>query len=300
MLTDIVIQHLVTDQKVRIKCKELVKKVSIYKDKLAVQLTDKILIYAEDKNDLKYKIHKKIAKKIDCSLLVIVSHHIILCQNDKLALMNFSGDIEREWVFESPVRYMKPFGGAPKKEGLLVGLKNGDALELFIDNAFPIPLVKQGVSIRILDLSLNKRKLAVVDDNSNLTVYDLVTKETIFQELNVMSVAWNTEMDDLLAYSGAGLLSIKMGNFPPMTQKMNGFIVGFRGSKLFFLHQYVMMTMDMPQTSNLVKYIEKKDFRSAYKVACLGSTEQDFKALGIEALQNGDFEIASKVIFLLY
>jgi len=33
----------------------------------------------------------------------------------------------------------------------------------------------------------------------------------------------------------------------------------------------------------------------AYKLACLGITEQDFRLLGTEALQNGDFEIAKKV-----
>jgi len=45
--------------------------------------------------------------------------------------------------------------------------------------------------------------------------------------MNVVSVSWNSEVDDLLSYSGAGLLSIKMGDFPSTTQKMNGFIVGF-------------------------------------------------------------------------
>lgn len=63
-------------------------------------------------------------------------------------------------------------------------------------------------------MSPNKRKLAVVDDSSNLSVYDLVTKELLFTEMNVNSVAWNNEMDELLAYSGKGYLYIKTGNLP--------------------------------------------------------------------------------------
>lgn len=35
-MTDIIVQHLGTDQKVRIKCRDLVKKIAIYKDRLAV------------------------------------------------------------------------------------------------------------------------------------------------------------------------------------------------------------------------------------------------------------------------
>jgi len=37
-MSDVIIQHLMTDQKVRIKCRDLVKKIAIYKHRLAVQL----------------------------------------------------------------------------------------------------------------------------------------------------------------------------------------------------------------------------------------------------------------------
>jgi len=58
--------------------------------------------------------------------------------------------------------------------------------------------------------------------------------------------------------------------------------------------QHLMMTMDIPQGASLAKFIENRDFESAYKVACMGITEQDFKYLGLEALQAGDFDVASK------
>ena len=50
--------------------------------------------------------------------------------------------------------------------------------------------------------------------------------------------------------------------------------------------------MDVSQSSTLVKFIEKKDFKMAYKLACLGVTDNDIRMLGTEALQNNDFEIA--------
>ena len=289
---------MINDQKIRIKCKELVKKISIFKDRLAVQLNDKILVYlanSDENKEMKYKLYKKINKAVECSLLVVTSHNLILCQEKKLQMMNFSGEIEREWVLESLIRYIKVLGGPLKKESLLIGLKNGNVLKIFIDNSFPIVLIKQNVPIRCVDISLAKTKLAVVDDNNNLSVYDLITKDLLYNEMNVTSVAWNTDVDDILAYSGNGVLFIKTGNIPPTSQKMNGFVVGFKGSKLFVLHFLNMSTIDVPQTSSLLKYIEKKDFKMAYKLACLGITEQDFRLLGTEALQNADFEIAKKV-----
>lgn len=297
LLTDLVVQHLITDQKVRLKCKELVKKVSIYKDRLAVQLLDKILIYTVSQQevfDMKYKLLKKINKKVECSLLVVTSNHVIFCMEKKLSLMNLNGDFEREWILDSLIRYIKVIGGQQKREGLLVGLKNGTVLKIFLDNAFPVILCKQEVPIRCVDLSIEGKLLAIVDDNANLTVIDLHTKETLFQEMNVNSVAWNMEIEGNLAYSGNGLLFIKSGLFPAYSQKMNGFVVGFKGSKLFVLNYLTMQTIDVPQTLSVVKYIERKDYITAYKVACSGSTDQDFKILGIEALKYGDFDTAMK------
>lgn len=37
-MTDVIVQNLVTNKKVRIKCRDLVKKIAIYKDRLAVSL----------------------------------------------------------------------------------------------------------------------------------------------------------------------------------------------------------------------------------------------------------------------
>ena len=66
LMTDVLIQHLVSETRVRIRCRDYVKKIAIYKDRLAVQLPEKIVIYsvsADDPYDMKYKAFKKISKK---------------------------------------------------------------------------------------------------------------------------------------------------------------------------------------------------------------------------------------------
>lgn len=57
-------------RQVRIKCKDYVKKIAVYKDKLAVQLPSKVVIYelanGQDEFDMRYQSATKITEKWVC------------------------------------------------------------------------------------------------------------------------------------------------------------------------------------------------------------------------------------------
>ncbi|KAI9985818.1 hypothetical protein PInf_024591 [Phytophthora infestans] len=300
-LTDVIVQHLMTEQKVRIKTRDCVKKLSVYRDRLAVQLSDRIIIYELAGNsatnasyDMHYRVKERITKDLPCSLLVVTSLHFILCQKQKLQQYDFTGRKEREWVLESLIRYIKVTGGAPGREGLLVGLKDGSVWQIFINNPFPIPLIQQSSPISCLDISANREKLAVVDDSHKCLVYDLATKQLLFEEGATNSVAWNTECEDMLCFGGNGQLKIRAGQFPGHTQRMQGFVVGFSGSKVFSLSALSVQTIDVPQSAPLYRYLEQNDFAQAYAVSCLGVTAADWRLLAWEALKSMRFSVARK------
>uniref|UniRef100_A0A8C8YJB4 Intraflagellar transport protein 122 homolog n=1 Tax=Prolemur simus TaxID=1328070 RepID=A0A8C8YJB4_PROSS len=296
-MTDVIVQHLITEQKVRIKCKELVKKIAIYKNRLAIQLPEKILIYelySDDSSDMHYRVKEKIVKKFECNLLVVCANHIILCQEKRLQCLSFNGVKEREWQMESLIRYIKVIGGPPGREGLLVGLKNGQILKIFVDNLFAIVLLKQATAVRCLDMSASRNKLAVVDENDTCLVYDIHSKELLFQEPNANSVAWNTQCEDMLCFSGGGYLNIKASTFPVHQQKLQGFVVGYNGSKIFCLHVFSMSAVEVPQSAPMYQYLDRKMFKEAYQIACLGVTDADWRELAMEALEGLEFETAKK------
>ncbi|XP_059379664.1 intraflagellar transport protein 122 homolog isoform X1 [Carassius carassius] len=296
-MTDVIVQHLITEQKVRIKCRELVKKIAIYRSRLAIQLPEKILIYelhSDDSSDMHYRVKEKICKRFECNLLVVCSQHIILCQEKRLQCLSFTAIREKEWLMESLIRYIKVIGGPSGREGLLVGLKNGAILKIFVDNPFAITLLKQNTSVRCLDMSTSRSKLAVVDEHNTCLVYDIHTKELLFQEPNANSVAWNTQCEDMLCFSGSGYLNIKASNFPVHQQKLQGFVVGYNGSKIFCLHVYSMAAVEVPQSAPMYQYLERRMFQEAYQIACLGVTDNDWRDLATEALEGLDFHTAKK------
>jgi intraflagellar transport protein 122 len=144
-MTDVIIQHLVTETRVKIRCRDYIKKIAIYKDRLAVQLPEKIIIYsvqAEDPFDMKYKAHKKINKRIECSNMFVTSHHLVFVFEKKIQLLSFSGILVREWILEDHINFVKVLSGPPKAESLIVGLSNGLVTRIFIDNSFPVPIVR--------------------------------------------------------------------------------------------------------------------------------------------------------------
>jgi intraflagellar transport protein 122 len=303
-MTDVIIQHLITEQKVRIKTRDYVKKIAVYKSeatseaRLAVQLPDRVLVYEtvnqEVAYDMHYRLREKIVKKLECNLLVVTSLNIILCQEKRLQLYNFKGRKIREWILEAIIRYIRVVGGPSGREGLLVGLKNGSVFKIFIDNRFPVKLIKHVAPVRCLDLSASRKKLAVVDENSKVFIYDLATGSVLFEDVNANSVAWNTDMEDMFCFSGNGQLCIKTGDFPIHKQTLQGFVVGFKGSKIFCLHYLSMQTIDVPQSASLYRYLEQKNFANAYAVACLGVTDSDWRELATQALQHLHFDIARK------
>jgi len=47
-------------------------------------------------------------------------------------------------------------------------------------------------------------------------------------------------MEDMLCYSGNGMLNIKTADFPVHRKKLQGYVVGFQGSKIFCLNHLSM------------------------------------------------------------
>ncbi|CAH0716484.1 unnamed protein product, partial [Brenthis ino] len=283
-MTDVIIQHLTTGNKVRIKCHDRVQKIAIYKNRLAVQLPERVVVYEQgDLDGMLYRVKEKLVQKSECSLLVTTSEALLLCQDTKLSMIGAA--MPKSWTVPSPIRYVK-VTTLYFEEVLLLGLLNGQIWQVQPNIGGAKMILQTPNNVRCVDVSASRSRLAVVDEASVCRVYSLIDGELLYTEENVSSVSWNSWCDELLCLSGAGLLSIKAGQFPPATQPLVGSVVGFQGGRVFCLQANAMQTINVP-LSHAVHH-------EAYAVACLGVTALDWERLGTAALEELSFEVARK------
>ncbi len=296
-MTDVIIEHLMTNQKAKIKCRDYIKKISVYKETLAVQLPGKVYIYElfyDDTDGMHYRIKEKMQRKDDCTLMVVTSNHVLFCHGTKIDMYSFGGELIHDWSFESIVRYIKVIGGPKNKEGMLVALKDGQVFKLFLDNPFPIPLIKHNFPVRCVDISLNRDKLAIVDDQDTCSVYNLSNKALMYQEPDTLSVSWNSEVDDAICFSSLNGLTVKIDQYVAYQQKIRGFVVGYRGPRVFYLENYNMDSIDIPHSVPLDGFLERSDFINAYRVASNGVPDAEWRKLGLAALEQMSLDVAKK------
>uniref|UniRef100_A0A095BX64 Intraflagellar transport protein 122 homolog n=1 Tax=Schistosoma haematobium TaxID=6185 RepID=A0A095BX64_SCHHA len=260
-----------------------------------IQLSEKILIYessSDDMKDMHYRICAKLLQQIHCHYLLIITNHLIICQNNCLSCINFKGIKEREWIVDSPVNCIRVIGGLPNKEGLLLGLKDGQVVQIILDNTFPIYLTKVMNEVYSVDISRNRDKLAIVDSNKTMSVYSLEKQESLFQEPNVFSISWSTTNNELLAYTGNDLLFIKNGQFPSHRQYNKGQILNFTGSIIYCLHENIINHIEISLSPAVYHYLGTGQLNEAYQLACFGLTDQDWKVIGRMALNKLNLKVA--------
>lgn len=168
-LTEVIVHHLLTDKKVRIKCKDLIYNLSLYRNKLAVQLSDRVCVYessADNAEDMHFRIRpEKIMIKdfgTEGNLLAIASNHLVFSRGRAVELYSFDGLRQKVWTAEAVVNCLKVDGGIEGKEGVLLGLQNGAVCKLFVDNPFPLELSKRPNAIKQLDINIYRTTLAIV------------------------------------------------------------------------------------------------------------------------------------------
>lgn len=298
-LTDVVVHQLTLDRVMKIPCEDYVKALATYRDRLAVLLQDVLIIfefYYDGDRSMRYRDIAQIRKHMEGTLMVTARNALLLVNGKRITLYNFHGNKVREWSMDSNVTYISVDGGADEREVVLVGLKSGQCYKLFVDNPFPIQILKVNAPVMSIKLNCMRTKMAVVDQKHMLTVYNLKNKNSVeFTEPDVTVALFDSSNADIIAFTTTnGVLHVKTEQLPPFQQPILGHLVAMECGQMFFLNGTRIFSVDVPHSHALYRFIAQKDFDAAVRVACMGATHEDWMMLGLQAMTHLSLEIARK------
>lgn len=210
-LTEVIVHHLGTDKKVRIKCKDMIHNISLFRNKLAVQLLDRICVYesnVDDAMDIHFRLKGQkillasasfnLESKSVTNLMVVTSGHVFSSLDCFLELYSQTGLRQRLWKMDAPVLCLKVDGGMDGKEGILVGLANGSVQKFFVGEPFSMEVATRKAGVKSAMVNIYRTLVATVDINNVLVISELSTHETVFTMEGVVAACFNSEVEDLL------------------------------------------------------------------------------------------------------
>jgi hypothetical protein len=200
-----------------------------------IKLAERIIVYElpvdSDGLDMRYKLKAKLRLQGECRHLLVFAQHVLLVTDNKIQCFRFDGMLEREWVLDGQVTMVRPLGGSTGKESCLIGLQDGNVMQLFVHSQFPVSLLKLKSAPMSADLSVKRKFVAIIDTQHNCYVYEVATAQLVYQvrliasvpesfvltlllfplaqELNANAVAWNQHFDEMLCFSNGTTLTIK-------------------------------------------------------------------------------------------
>ncbi|XP_055337173.1 intraflagellar transport protein 122 homolog [Paramacrobiotus metropolitanus] len=301
-LVNVLIRGLERNREVTIPVQDSIRKIAVYRNMLAVAVSDAVLVFRQNPHEmmLKYESLARIEQTIDCNQMLLAAQHLVLVNATSFQTLTFTGHIEQTWMTGEEIRYIKVIGGRPGGEMVLLTLQNGNIAKSMLNVPFLHVIVKVPTVPVCADLNQNLSKLAVVGENSVLYVYDMESKRLLYQEPSADSCAWNLNHPDMIAYSMHSLLKIKLGEHKAHTRRMeaplNGMVVGYAGSKVFYETDGKIVVVDVPHAMLIHQSMEAKNFKDAYDIACFGVSESDWKMLGARALENLEFAVAKNCV----
>ncbi|XP_026683570.1 intraflagellar transport protein 122 homolog [Diaphorina citri] len=277
-LSEVRVSNVLTERTVRVKCPGGVCALFIYRNKMGVQMSDKVVVYemyVAETTGMHSSVYDTCFDPEGKHILVTGGNHVLVYNAKDGSLIH---TLKAQWFKYFP--FCSIF-----------------VMRLFLHINLASEILNMGKYIDHLYLNHSRDQIACITNTRLLYVYSL-GKDTpqLYHEMYVDSVAWNSQVPDMFCYSNDSHLSIRTGSFPPHQQTLSGKVLCLIGSKLFVLKpgtwdiELIQIALSIP----MYQYIENTLYSQAYTLACLGVTQDDWKQLAIAAAESFQFTIALK------
>ncbi|CDS40401.1 intraflagellar transport protein 122 [Echinococcus multilocularis] len=119
------------------------------------------------------------------------------------------------------------------------------------------------------------------------------------RESGAQSFAWNQINNNLLCYCNNGTLYVVVDDCVCHQQPMEGIVISFNGASVYCISERTVRSVDVQLAQAMYYYLSAGRLQEAYRIACLGVAESDWRELGKVALLSMELQIAQSAFIQL-
>jgi intraflagellar transport protein 122 len=244
-MTDIHLYDLFEGREAILKCRNLIERITLWKNTLAVQLTHRIVLYSENSNYegwLQYHLRTKILTAERLQLLQVTKSLLWLTDATMLLARDFFGEDQCKWQFEYNTSVTCVVEQTNNDDSILIALVNGDVYKVVAFETQPVYLFKHDGIPMMLRVSPRSLQVAVIDDARILSIYSMTTtsKQLLFQNPNTFGVLWNTNVRDVFAYFIGTRVFIQQLADKLCELSVHGIPCSFQQNRIYCLDKFEM------------------------------------------------------------
>ena len=273
-----------------------VQNVCVTDSQIAILFADELSAYSYYENKGKLELNKiqRFESKASSKQFYGFTSNFIFILEKSVRILGQSGNFVRDFNFGSPVTTTTICSTVVGMEGILVGLEDGQVVQIFVHHRFSHVVFKHDSPIRSMSISQLKTKIAVVDDKHRCCVYDAMSGRLLFIEEGINTVCWNELNDNLLAMSDDENIYIKAFDMQRVKTSMKGELARFSGLTVSTIVNNELCQVDVPLDAAVRNLARNNDFRRSYQIAAFGLTEDQWNELADTALRQRQIVVAIK------
>ena len=291
-----VVKNIINGKSADLSFNKIIVSTTMSSNFLLVQFKDSVISYrheyqteTEDQNKLNIEKVFEIPGYFEKSKFAITRIHILCAEDNILKFFDLTGHSLCQFQFSSKITCLS--AASAYNDNAIVGCKDGRVFFVTIDMKEPVLLAKHGKEV--VDAKRSGLIVAVLDVQGNCVVYDSFERTIIKKLENVRSIAFSDRVEQLLAASTGTELTIYYKDCQPITQFIEGDILGFIRNKVILSNDGAVETADA--VLPFEELVEKKDWDSIKRLCDIGPNREQLEFLATASIRYKKFDIARLV-----
>ena len=291
-----IVKNIINGKSTELSFNKIIVSTTMSSNFLLVQFKDSVISYrheyqteSEDQQSLNIEKVFEIPGYFENAKFAITRIHILCAEDNILKFFDLTGHSLCQFQFSSPITCLN--AASAYNDNAIVGCKDGRVFFVTIDMKEPVLLAKHGKEV--VDAKRSGLIVAVLDVQENCTVYDSFERTVLKKLEKVKSIAFSDRVEQLLATSTGTELTIHYKDCQPITQFIEGDILGFIRNKVILSNEGAVETADAVLPFD--ELVQNKNWDAIKRLCDIGPNREQLEFLATASIRDKRFDVARLV-----